>query len=128
MCKYRVLIVDDEPVMRAAMVSVLNRVGISARAVASAQEAENVLIDDPNIEVMVCDYQLDMTDDGLRFTERITTVLPDLRAIMITGDYGDRDEFRRIAQSHGATDVLFKAEVDFSSNLTEMVLDYLTLA
>jgi two-component system response regulator HydG len=78
----RVLVVDDDPDMRALVEAALREVGFSSRLCASAEEGLAALpIDD--FDVVVADLQMPGMN-GLELCERIVAARPDLPVVMIT--------------------------------------------
>jgi len=85
MSKQRILVVDDEEIVRYSLVNVLNARGYEVEGVASAEEALSRLY--------TKDYNLVLTDllmegmDGLELLENVKVITPRTMVIVITG-YG----------------------------------------
>ncbi|OPZ61133.1 MAG: Nitrogen assimilation regulatory protein [Deltaproteobacteria bacterium ADurb.Bin510] len=85
MSAQRILVVDDEEIVRYSLVNILSARGYEVEGVASAEEALNRLY--------VKDYNLVLTDllmegmDGLELLENIKVITPRTMVIVITG-YG----------------------------------------
>lgn len=85
MSKQRILVVDDEEIVRYSLVNILSAQGYEAEGVASAEEALSRLY--------TKDYNLVLTDllmegmDGLELLENIKVITPRTMVIVITG-YG----------------------------------------
>jgi CheY-like chemotaxis protein len=78
-----VLVVDDEPAVRALTSRWLEAIGFPARAAASADQALEVMASD-SAGVVLCDVRMPGRD-GLWLAEQLRTRYPDTAVIMATG-------------------------------------------
>ena len=84
---YRVLVVDDEPLVALLTASMLEDLGHATQVVPSAMSALNVLRADRTIDAVITDYAMpDMT--GAELAVQISSLRPDLPVILATG-YAD---------------------------------------
>jgi two-component system NtrC family response regulator len=101
----RVLIVDDEPLMRWSIGETLAEVGHVPILAADGQEAIRAASTPPSIDIIVLDYQLPDCDDfGVLVALRCLAI--DAGVIMITSY--DSEDFRSGAYRFGANRVLPK--------------------
>lgn len=80
----RVLLVEDEDLLRNSLDHLLRRAGLQVHAVRTAAEA---LLLPPDFvpDVLVTDWLLPGDCDGIQLAHRLRQSLPDLRVIVITG-------------------------------------------
>jgi signal transduction histidine kinase len=84
---YRVLVVDDEPLVALLTASMLEDLGHASQVVPSAMSALNVLRSDRTIDAVITDYAMpDMT--GAELAVQISRLRPELPVILATG-YAD---------------------------------------
>lgn len=100
----RVLIVDDEDVLRETLAEFLAQEGFPVRAAATAQKALE-LVGQEHFDIVFCDLQLP-DQDGLRLMEKILQVSPDTFVLVLTA-YGSLDTAVE-AFKRGAHDYLTK--------------------
>lgn len=81
--KARILVVDDEVEVRRSLHRLVTRMGHSARAAASAEEADEWLANEP-FEVCLLDIELPRMS-GTEFLEWALKREPELAVIMLTG-------------------------------------------
>jgi signal transduction histidine kinase len=87
MQRYRVLVVDDEPLVALLTASMLEDLGHVSQVVPSGMSALNVLRSDGAIDAVITDYAMpDMT--GAELAAQIRHMRPDLPVILATG-YAD---------------------------------------
>lgn len=101
---YRVLIIDDEPSIRATMQRYLEKAGHRVLTAESAAEALRILRDS-RFDVIVTDILMP-GESGIELLKSIRNVAPTSRIIMMTGDPGI--EHAPEALRHGASDYLIK--------------------
>lgn len=100
----RVLVVDDEDLIRWSFGEYLRRRGFAVSVVACGEEAlERLTVDAP--EIMVLDYHLPGID-GLETLARALVVCPGLLVIMMSAH--SHDALVAQAQQHGAREFLIK--------------------
>lgn len=83
-----VLVVEDEPTIRALAASVIESLGWRTLSAANAREAIALLNEDHSIEILFTDINLpDGPDavDGLELARRAIALRPELRVIYTTG-------------------------------------------
>ena len=82
-----VLLVEDDPAVRAATRMLLKVEGYRITAVASVDEARKVLQTNRDIEVIVTDYHLAHGDTGIQVIAAARELLdPAIKAVLVTGD------------------------------------------
>ncbi len=81
--RLRVLIVDDEPLIRWSMSETLTETGHAVTEACDAREALQRLGDNPAPDVILLDYRLPDSDD-LRLLEAIRKVAPGSRVVLMT--------------------------------------------
>lgn len=84
------LIVDDEPLIRATAASLLGERGYRVSEAAGAAEAIACLCDHPDIALMITDISL-ADGDGWSLAERAVALRPDLRVIYTSGVHGSAE-------------------------------------
>ena len=80
-----ILLVDDEPEVRASMCTYLRQIGWLAQGVASGAEAEQAVAGGFKADVLVVDFRL-RNETGLDVITRLRALYPALPAIIVTGD------------------------------------------
>jgi CheY-like chemotaxis protein len=85
--RYRVLVVDDEPLVALLTASMLEDLGHATQVVPSGMSALNILRSDRTIDAVITDYAMpDMT--GAELAAQISRLRPELPVILATG-YAD---------------------------------------
>jgi DNA-binding NtrC family response regulator len=93
--KARLLIVDDEPIVRTALQRLLEARGFAVRSAADGVGAlQTAQVFAP--EFLIVDYMLHGSMDGLAIASALQSTDPELRVIVISG-YGSADLEARIA-------------------------------
>ncbi|MDW8223902.1 MAG: sigma-54 dependent transcriptional regulator [Gemmatales bacterium] len=100
----RILIVDDEAVLRDTLAEFLSQEGFCVSTAASAQEALE-LVKREHFDITFCDLQLP-DEDGVRLLEKILQISPDTFVLVLTA-YGSLDSAVE-AFKRGAHDYLTK--------------------
>jgi CheY-like chemotaxis protein len=104
--KYRVAIMDDEPVIRRGIKNDLNRSGIYARIASSTNQLMNIVRSD-HFDAGVIDIKMSKEGtEGLDAVEEIRRIRPGMYIEVLTAF----KEFKNEAYSRGADLVLIKAE------------------
>ena len=80
-----VLVVDDEPVSREAMGSLLSACGCRVHAAGDLERAHLLLAQHP-IEAVVADFRLPGTHNGLDFLLALRLSSPQVRTLLVTGE------------------------------------------
>ncbi|MCX7994443.1 MAG: sigma-54 dependent transcriptional regulator [candidate division WOR-3 bacterium] len=101
---YRVLIVDDEEIVRDALTEWLENLGYQAKAVEDGFKAIEV-VENSEWDVLLVDLKMPKMD-GIETLRRIRKIKPDLPIIIITG-HGTVDS-AVIAMKEGAADYVMK--------------------
>src|SRR5271167_1644174 len=83
MADERILVVDDEDLIRDIICSVLNQAGFACRPVSSGAEALEILQSDHDYSIVVSDVIMDGMD-GLTLLSKIRLDRPDLPVVMVT--------------------------------------------
>jgi CheY-like chemotaxis protein len=92
---YRVLVVDDEPLVALLTASMLEDLGHASQVVPSGMSALNILRSDRTIDAVITDYAMpDMT--GAELALQIGRLRPELPVILATG-YADMAAVERLA-------------------------------
>lgn len=103
----RVLIVDDEDLVRRGTAEMLNHLGHRVIEAAGGAEAIKLLTANPGIEVVVTDYKMPHMD-GADLVERIRALRPGLPILMISGYTGAVDPIEglpRLNKPFGMTEL-----------------------
>lgn len=100
----RVLIVDDEPVIRSFLVRVLEREGYEVQAASNGHEALDYL-DVTSFDLLLTDIKMDQLD-GMELLRQAKARQPDLSVILLTGHATVSSAVA--ALRHGAYDYLLK--------------------
>ena len=81
----RILIVDDEPLIRLDLADLLESMGFDVLEAANADEAILLLEADPQIGVVVTDIDMPGTMDGLKLAFVVRERWPPCRLIIVSG-------------------------------------------
>jgi two-component system NtrC family sensor kinase len=81
----RLLVVDDEPQVRAAVTAMLEGAGYSVVSVGSAAEALERLQSDAGFDVVLTDVVMPDGLSGLELAQHVRTLSPDLPVVLMTG-------------------------------------------
>ena len=101
----RILVVDDEPVVRQLTVEILRRSGHDPHGVASARAALD-LLDKEHFDLVVSDVVMpEMT--GIEFLHELRERLPDLPVVLMTGGSQEPERTSKAVEL-GATGLLYK--------------------
>lgn len=83
----RVLVVDDEAMIRLGMCKVLEKWGCEVYEAESIQQALDIVSQDREIDIILTDYRLRNNETGIEAIRQIhTTYEEDIPAIILTGD------------------------------------------
>jgi two-component system, response regulator PdtaR len=80
-----VLVVDDEPLLRLALVDLFEDAHYTVLEAGSAAEALDVLRVSPDVRVVVTDIQMPGSMDGLRLAQYIHDAYPPIALIVASG-------------------------------------------
>lgn len=94
-----ILVVDDEPNVLVTYRLILQQQGYDVCAAMSAEEARNVLAEQP-VDLLLCDLSLEKQESGFDVIEFAREINPDMPTVLLTGyatqDANDRAEERGI--------------------------------
>ena len=79
----RILVVDDETIVREVMCSILNQAGYECRPVSSARDALTVLGSNENISIVLSDLIMEGVD-GLTLLTQMREAYPEIPVVMVT--------------------------------------------
>jgi signal transduction histidine kinase len=83
--RLHVLVVDDESMVSLAMTALLEGMGARVTAAEGTAGALAAVVKDP-ADLLLVDFRLRGSDDGIGVIAAVRTVLPDVPAILISGD------------------------------------------
>src|SRR5688572_12415893 len=84
----KVLVVEDEPIIRLGMVSSIEDAGYSVIEAANADEAISRLAQDSEVGVVVTDVDMPGSMDGIRLAHYVRRRWPPIRLLVISGKVG----------------------------------------
>lgn len=88
----RILLVDDEPLVRSGTALMLDELGHIVVEASSGQQGLDALVQDEAIDLVVTDFRMpDM--DGMEFIARAKEARPGLTTVMMTGYAADDPRF-----------------------------------
>lgn len=88
----RILLVDDEPLVRSGTALMLDELGHDVVEASSGQQALDLLANDPTIDLAITDFRMpDM--DGMEFITRAKDTRPSLPVVLMTGYAADDPRF-----------------------------------
>jgi DNA-binding NtrC family response regulator len=100
----RVLVVDDDKAVRAALRVNLEKAGLDVRLASTAEEALRVLHDHP-MDIVLTDVKMPGAS-GLELLREVKSRWPDIQVVVMTGQGTVEDAVR--AMKHGAADYIIK--------------------
>jgi CheY-like chemotaxis protein len=89
-----IMVVDDEPEVRAIVAEFLEDFGYCVLQAASGTEALRLLDDDPRVQLLVTDIRMPEMS-GLELADRATVAHPSLKVILISGYFVAQQVRRR---------------------------------
>lgn len=98
-----VLLIEDEAMIRMATGAILEDAGYLVLEAANSDEAQSVLDQHPQIEIVVTDVQMPGSMDGLALAEKLNRDRPEIRILVTSGRSGSLE-----ARESGATSFLPK--------------------
>ena len=84
----KVLVVEDEPIIRLGMVSSIEDAGFTVIEAANADEAIARLALDDGVRVVVTDVDMPGSMDGIRLAHYVRNRWPPIRLLVISGKVG----------------------------------------
>lgn len=84
MRRRRILVVDDEPLLRRALARILVLAGWEVLEAHTPAEAEDVLAAHADVAAVLCDEGLE-ADSGLAWLERLAVRRPAVRRVLLSG-------------------------------------------
>ena len=100
----RVLVVDDDKAVRAALRVNLEKAGLDVRLASTAEEALQVLHDHP-VDIVLTDVKMPGAS-GLELLQEVKSRWPDVQVVVMTGQGTVEDAVH--AMKHGAADYIIK--------------------
>ncbi len=85
MASARILVVEDEFLIRLTLVEALSDAGFAVLEAGSGDEAVTLIQPTDPLALLITDMQLPGTLDGLALLERLRSTRPELRGIFVTG-------------------------------------------
>ncbi|WP_431034804.1 response regulator [Pseudomonas yamanorum] len=82
----RVLVVEDDEIVRPLMVEALLLLGLDSIECATGDEALKVLNARPNVSLVITDVRMPGDIDGLQLSRLIWTQWPDLPVVIVSGN------------------------------------------
>jgi YesN/AraC family two-component response regulator len=79
-----VLVVDDEPLIRLGVASLLEELGHDAIDASTGRQALQLLREHPSIDLMLTDFRMPGLS-GLELIAECRTIRPDIKIILMTG-------------------------------------------
>ncbi len=84
----KILVVEDEPLIRLGMVSLVEESGFTAIEAANADSAIRVLEQQPDIRVVITDVDMPGSMDGIKLAHFVRKRWPPIQLIVISGQVG----------------------------------------
>ena len=84
----KVLVVEDEPIIRLGMVSSIGDAGYAVVEASSADEAISLLAQDEGVRVVVTDVDMPGSMDGIRLAHYVRRRWPPIQLLVISGKVG----------------------------------------
>jgi CheY-like chemotaxis protein len=98
-----VLLIEDEPLIRMCTSAMLEDSGYTVLEAGNADEAQAVLMDHPEVSIVVTDVQMPGATDGLALASILKRDYSHIRVLVTSGRAGLQE-----AREHGAADYLSK--------------------
>lgn len=88
----KILLVDDEMLVRAGTAMMLDELGHDVTEAASGQQALGILADHVHFDLVITDYRMpDM--DGMEVISQARKLIPGIKAVLMTGYEADDPRF-----------------------------------
>lgn len=111
--RHRVLIVEDEPILRLDAIDILKDAGFDTLEAANADEAL-VLLEKNRIDTLYTDINMSGSMDGLGLAKKVRALWPKTRIIIVSG-------FIRLARSDLARGMAFVAKPVSAATLVKLI-------
>ena len=105
----KVLVVEDEKVLRELLADILKSFGVKVLMAATAEEAEKVYRHVKNIDVVWLDVVMS-EKNGIKVFEILKQINPNVKVIFVSG-YGPDEELAEVLAQNGRTDFIRKPYV-----------------
>src|SRR5271156_5966855 len=89
----RILVVEDEPIIRFAMAEALRELGVSVVEAATADEAWAYLTSGTGVDLVFTDHRMPGSMTGAQFAARIRLKYPALQVVVTSANF-DASEWR----------------------------------
>ena len=111
----RILVVDDEPTWQRRLTRNLRGIGCEVIAAGNYEQAEDILLDDLDFDLITIDLNLDKSTqyaDGLELALRVRETFGNVMPIIIITGTGSLEEQRRAFRDYNVVDFIPKAKFD----------------
>ncbi len=81
----KVLVVEDEPLIRLGLASLMEEAGFDALEASSADEAIRIIERDPSLSVIITDVDMPGSMDGIRLAHFVRNRWPPIQFVVISG-------------------------------------------
>lgn len=81
----KILVVEDEPLIRLGLISLVEDAGYGALEASSADEAIRIVEGDPDISVIITDVDMPGSMDGIKLAHFVRDRWPPIQLIVISG-------------------------------------------
>jgi CheY-like chemotaxis protein len=110
----RILLVEDEPAIRAIMADTLGDAGFEVTAICTGDEAAILIADSDRFDVLLTDITMPGLIDGIGLAEHAREVHPDLPVVFVSG----RPENARRAEAVGQPSAFVPKPYDVARVIT----------
>lgn len=105
----RVLVVDDDPVMRELVMDVVKALGYRVSGVGNGEKALNFIRTGGDVDAIITDFHMPVMD-GEALTRHVKRCIQcETKVVFMSAAHVD--EFRAIAEAAGADEVLEKSDI-----------------
>jgi len=84
----KILVVEDEPLIRLGIASLVEEAGYEPREAKNADEAIRAIEREPDIRVVITDVEMPGTMDGIKLAHFVRDRWPPIQFIVISGKVG----------------------------------------
>lgn len=100
---YTVLVVEDEPWIRLALIDHLEECGFIVMEAASAQAAKEILTGRRDVDLVFTDLRLPAEDDGAELAHWIVDNRPGIAVVLTSGELGQMKGLAELYRAQGIT-------------------------